>query len=259
MPAMLPSTLPAFHRNATLLITFLGLIGLAFAAQSIPVAFFAGSPFAFPSTLWLLLPLVALLFLLHQALQVPQLEQATRLDSKTALLNARYFDQRLANRFARAQRRQQPLVLLMADLDLLRLINNGYGHLAGDAVLIGVSKIIQEAIHPNDLATRFGGEEFMILPHIADPVAGLALAERIRTAVAAASFAIPNSSESVKATISIGIAVFPPDADTITTLIHHADLALYQAKTTGRNRVVAYADLPAAVKAAGFSALGAVG
>ncbi len=187
---------------------------------------------------WLTPFALAPLVLVHRSLSVPALQAEARVDPKTGLYNARYFATSLRDELGRAARFDRPLSLLMADLDLLREINNTYGHLAGDAVLAGIAKIFRELLREYDVPARFGGEEFAILlPETAPPEA-VEIAERIRHAVARASFEVETSSEPIRATVSIGVAGFPRDGLDANELVHQADLAVYRAKLQGRNRVL---------------------
>jgi diguanylate cyclase (GGDEF)-like protein len=183
---------------------------------------------------WLVVAVVAPLVLMHRSLVVPVLEQEVRLDSKTGLFNHRHFSEALADEVARATRFDRPLSLLMADLDLLREVNNTHGHLAGDAVLVGIAGIFRNELRPYDLAARFGGEEYAVLLPETDGAAALQIAERVRERVDEARF---GEYGEVRATVSIGVATFPADAPTETSLVASADAALYRAKLDGRNRV----------------------
>jgi len=127
--------------------------------------------------------------------------------------------------------------IIMADLDLLRDINNSYGHLAGDAVLKGIAEVFRKQLRHYDVPARFGGEEFAILLPETPPEQALEIAERIRRAVADRRFEVETSSEPIRATISLGVAGFPKDGTDPNELIHQADLAVYRAKLQGRNRV----------------------
>jgi diguanylate cyclase (GGDEF)-like protein/putative nucleotidyltransferase with HDIG domain len=126
----------------------------------------------------------------------------------------------------------------MADLDLLRDINNTYGHLAGDAVLQGIAEVFRSHLRHYDVPARFGGEEFAILLPETPPEQAFEIAERIRRTVAASAFDVETSSEPIRATVSIGIAAYPRDGSDTNELIHQADLAVYRAKLQGRNRVL---------------------
>jgi diguanylate cyclase (GGDEF)-like protein len=138
---------------------------------------------------------------------------------------------------ARASRFERPLSVLMADLDLLRDVNNRYGHLAGDAVLKGVADILRQELRDYDVPARFGGEEFIVLLPETSFDDAVTLAERIRRVVEEHPFPIESAGEPVRATVSVGAATFLCDDKTAKDLVHEADLALYRAKTGGRNRV----------------------
>lgn len=194
--------------------------------------------------LWYINPLVILaaltpLGLMYRALKIPQLEQEAQTDPKTGLMNTRYFNARFAEELGRAQRFNRPLSFIMADLDLLRNINNTYGHLAGDAVLVKMGQIIHDAIREYDVAARFGGEEFAIMLPEADVAQAYTIAERIRHVVETTAFIVPTQEQPIRATMSLGVSCFPHDATNATDLQHHADLAVYRAKSLGRNRVIA--------------------
>src|SRR4029078_177120 len=128
----------------------LAMLGAAMAA------FWTANP-------WLIPFAVAPLLLIHRSLSVPQLQEEARVDPKTGLFNARHFALALNEELLRAERFERPLSLVMADLDLLRDINNTYGHLAGDAVLQGIAEIFRSHLRHYDVPARFGGEEVAIL------------------------------------------------------------------------------------------------
>src|SRR4029450_14060750 len=113
----------------------------------------------------------------------------------------------------RAGRMDRPMSIIMADLDLLRDINNSYGHLAGDAVLKGIAEVFRKQLRHYDVPARFGGEEFAILLPETPPEQALEIAERIRRAVADRRFEVETSSEPIRATISLGVAGFPQHGD----------------------------------------------
>jgi diguanylate cyclase (GGDEF)-like protein/putative nucleotidyltransferase with HDIG domain len=203
----------------------LAMLGVAFAA------------------LWDLNPLllptaVAPLLLIHRSLSVPALQEEARVDPKTGLFNARHLTGALREELARAERSGSTLAVIMADLDLLRDINNAYGHLAGDAVLKGIAEVFHGHLRHSDIPARFGGEEFAILLPETSAQQALDIAERIRRAVAEQRFEVETSSEPIRATISIGVAVYPDDGADPNEIIHQADLAVYRAKLQGRNRVL---------------------
>jgi len=189
---------------------------------------------------------VAPLILIHRSLAIPQLEQEARLDPKTGLYNIRHFSAVLNERLDETQRTNEQLALLMIDLDLLREINNTHGHLAGDAVLERIAEVFQHNLRSDDVAARFGGEEFIVLLPQTGREDALALAERLRSAVQRERIPAETTGELVSATVSIGLAMCPRDGTEPAALIHRADLAVYRAKIQGRNRVVDGAGEPLA-------------
>ena len=181
---------------------------------------------------------VAPLLLIHRSLAVPRLEQEARLDPKTGLFNVRHFSSVLNDKLEHSLRTGEPLALLMIDLDLLREINNTYGHLAGDAVLGRVADVFRSSLRADDIAARFGGEEFVVLLPETELEDALALAERVRETIGRQRVSVGEIGETLSATVSIGIAMCPRDGSDMSSLIHTADLAVYRAKIQGRNRVV---------------------
>lgn len=191
----------------------------------------------------MILPMFGVLVLIQKALMLPKLKHEAQTDSKTGLLNIRYFNRLVADTLTRAKQTGRSFSVIMADLDFLRRINNNYGHLAGDMVLIGVSRIIQRSVRHEDAVGRFGGEEFAVLLPNIDQEEAYAVAERIRIAIEESWFEVPTSQTPIKTTMSFGVSSYPHDAATVTDLIHQADVAVYQAKMEGRNRIVAAGDL----------------
>jgi diguanylate cyclase (GGDEF)-like protein/putative nucleotidyltransferase with HDIG domain len=193
---------------------------------------------------WLIPVALSPLLVLHRSLRVPQLQAEARVDPKTGLFNARHFATTLNEELARAARFNRPMSLIMADLDLLRDINNSYGHLAGDAVLSGIADVFRQQLRHYDIPARFGGEEFAILLPETSTEQALEIAERIRRAVAEREYEVETASEPIRATVSLGVAGFPKDAMDGNELIHQADLAVYRAKLQGRNRVLSASSEP---------------
>ncbi len=192
-----------------------------------------------PILLVLILPLVVVSYLLSRSAHLTQLAQV---DVKTGLHNFRHFEGLLEEELARSHRTQRPLSLLFADLDLLRQVNNTYGHLAGDKVLQQVATILTQVVRKGDVIARFGGEEFVVLLPGTDAEEATYLAERIREAVAAHPFLLDHG-QSIRCTVSIGVASCPEDARNMSDLIRQADLAMYRAKEN-RNAVARVRVLP---------------
>lgn len=186
---------------------------------------------------WLIVPALAPLVLMARALLVPKLRQEAQTDSKTGLLNARYLQIAMHEEFERATRSGRPLTLIMADLDFLRTVNNTYGHLAGDAALVTVGKVIRSCIRATDHGGRFGGEEFtVVLPDTSGERAA-GIAEQIRALIEATPVSVPLRDEPIFVTMSLGVAERTPTMAGITDLTDAADVAVYLAKHRGRNRV----------------------
>ena len=226
-----------FARGHTLRET--GLFGLEHFSTDLVLAALGVATFAFWQwNPWLIPFAIAPLVLVHRSLAVPQLQAEARIDPKTGLFNARHFAAALSEEIGRAKRFERPMSLIMADLDLLRDINNSYGHLAGDAVLQGIADVFRAQLRHYDVPARFGGEEFSILLPETPPEQAMEIAERIRRAVAQRRFDVETSSEPIRATVSIGVAGYPKDGTDANELIHQADLAVYRAKLQGRNRVL---------------------
>jgi diguanylate cyclase (GGDEF)-like protein len=177
------------------------------------------------------------LILIWTSLKVTELRQEASVDSKTSLFNARKLRESLAAELERAARYERPLSVLVADLDFLREINNKHGHLAGDNVIAGIGDVLRKTLRSTDIASRFGGEEFVVVLPETPPERALQLADRVRRAVAEQPFDTGRDGEAVHVTISIGVAAFPTDATTDEELLEAADAAVYDAKARGRNRV----------------------
>ena len=181
-------------------------------------------------------------YLIYSTLRVPALERKVEQDSKTGLFNQEYFKKQLANELVRANRFDRPLSVIMADLDLLRNINNTYGHLAGDDVLIGISKALKGAVRDYDIVCRFGGEEFSILLPETSIIQAYEKAEQLRRIVESLEFTVSTSVTPIRVTMSFGIAQREGFSQTGDAITHNADLALYHSKLSGRNRSYAYAE-----------------
>ncbi|KAB8330866.1 GGDEF domain-containing protein, partial [Scytonema tolypothrichoides VB-61278] len=174
---------------------------------------------------WLIAPALAPLVLMARALRVPKLQQEAQCDPKTGLLNAREIRRVLGEELERARRSGRPLALIMADLDYLRTINNTYGHLAGDAVIVAIGQHIRASLRSSDAGGRFGGEEFtLILPNTRGEEA-LIVAERVRAIIGAAQIELPACAKPIQVTMSLGVAMYGPGADNAIDLIHAADVA----------------------------------
>jgi diguanylate cyclase (GGDEF)-like protein len=163
-------------------------------------------------------------------------------DPLTSLYNRRYLEDFLFKQLHQAERSNVPLCVLMFDLDHFKKINDTYGHDAGDAALKEFGRILQSDIRVSDVASRYGGEEFMVVLYDADAAAAKARADSIREAFSMAQ--IRYGAQIIgPLSVSIGIAEFPKDGKTLEILIETADRALYYAKNNGRNQSVFFSDI----------------
>ena len=194
------------------------------------------------ATFWAVEPMLIILqviplVLFFRALRVPKLQEEAHHDAKTGLLSARRFMELLDEEADKSIRSGKSLAVLMCDLDLFRNVNNTYGHLAGDEVLQAVAKLLKRTVRGEDLVGRFGGEEFVVLLRNADRASAAIAGERIRQEVRDAAFTVSASADTLKLTISVGVASFPEAVHDARNLLHDADLAVYRSKLSGRNRV----------------------
>jgi len=167
------------------------------------------------------------------------LRDANLRDPMTGLNNRRFLEEYVDTLLASAQRRQAHLAILMLDLDYFKMVNDTYGHDAGDAVLKALAKVLRQSVRASDLVIRYGGEEFLIILQDAEGAAADEVGENIRQRVEEMKTSAGGTT--LQKTISIGIADFPRDSETFWQAIKFADVALYRAKETGRNKVVRFA------------------
>ena len=164
-----------------------------------------------------------------------RVESLAIMDPLTGLFNRRRFETLLNNEFKRAARYQSSLSLMLIDIDHFKVVNDTYGHQIGDVVLKEVANVIQNTLREVDTPARWGGEEFIVLSPNTTKDKVIRAAERILQSVANRSY---SGIGGHRITVSIGIGGIPhPDIDTQEKLIHAADLAMYEAKRKGRNRI----------------------
>ena len=158
-------------------------------------------------------------------------------DGLTGLYNHRTFQQMLADEITRAIRYQEPVSLVICDIDHFKRVNDTWGHPFGDVVLRGVSSLLESSVRQDiDTVARYGGEEFALILVKTDDRGATETAERIRSAIAAVPFKSPQGEE-VRVNMSFGISEYRKHAKQLNELIAKADKALYRAKENGRNRV----------------------
>ena len=188
-------------------------------------------------------------------------------DGLTGLYNHRFFQDRMIEEFSRAKRHNHPLSLIFLDIDHFKKFNDTYGHPKGDALLRALARLIKGSgrlsdipargpvgpagasvtpIHgrESDIAARYGGEEFVVILTETALDGAKIRAERLRKSVADSGFVFADSSESVKVTVSLGVATMSAAHKRPEDLVDEADRAVYAAKHAGRNRVVASDELP---------------
>jgi diguanylate cyclase (GGDEF)-like protein len=164
-----------------------------------------------------------------------ELEHISRTDALTGLSNRRHAEEQLHRHVSSARRYGMELSVIMLDIDHFKAINDTFGHAAGDAVLRGFATRLGLFLRAEDVGARWGGEEFLIVLPFTDLEGATAVAERLRAALADEPFLIPNG-EAITVTLSGGCASCR-DADS-ERLVREADAALYEAKYSGRNRIV---------------------
>lgn len=184
----------------------------------------------------LVFAVLPVLVMLHRSFMHTQLSAAARLDGKTGLLNAVTWEREAEAELARLHRTRQSAAVLLVDIDLFKAVNDTYGHLIGDEVLVAVADAMVGELREGDLIGRFGGEEFAVLLPTADEAEARRAAERLRSRVAGLTVSTPDA-DAVRVTISVGASIAEPPGLSVAELLAAADAGLYQAKATGRNRV----------------------
>jgi len=164
-------------------------------------------------------------------------ENALR-DPMTGLHNRRFLEEYVSSLIASSQRRKSPFSVLMLDIDFFKQVNDTHGHEAGDKVIKTIADILLRNVRSSDVVVRYGGEEFLVVLIDSDADASRPVAEKIRAEVEGTKIPLPGGM--LQKTISIGIAEYPADSDTFWQVVKFADVALYRAKSEGRNRVIRF-------------------
>ncbi|MBU0964916.1 MAG: diguanylate cyclase [Proteobacteria bacterium] len=184
---------------------------------------------------------------IHKSLQNPKVVEihvfentinTAKYDRLTGLYNRAYFDESLIREVARAKRYNTELSVLFLDIDNFKAVNDNHGHLAGDSVLKDMSQAILGEIRAEDIASRYGGEEIVIILPETRKATGLILAERIRELIA--NLNLQYEGKTIPLTISGGLASFPIDSCDAMELVRFADMALLKAKALGKNNIQSY-------------------
>jgi two-component system, cell cycle response regulator len=167
---------------------------------------------------------------------VEESQRLATIDSLTGLMNRRAFTATALRELARSQRHGNPFCLLLLDVDHFKATNDRHGHPSGDAVLTAVGRLLGQELRKADFSGRWGGEEFVVALTETTAVSGMGGAERIRAAIAAMT--VKNTDgEPIPVTVSIGLTAYR-EGDNVDTLVKRADQAMYEAKSSGRNRVI---------------------
>lgn len=174
---------------------------------------------------------------LHQALAREQI--LARTDSLTGIYNRRHFFEVAGHEFQVTRRYQSPLSIILFDIDHFKALNDSFGHQIGDEILRQVAHITRQQLRDADIFARYGGEEFIILLPNSSAQESETVSHRFLKEIAA--FFIETERGRATTTVSVGIAEYTPDMETLDQLIQHADTAMYAAKQAGRNRSVVYA------------------
>jgi diguanylate cyclase (GGDEF)-like protein len=166
------------------------------------------------------------------------LRESSLVDGLTGLYNRRFLQDHSNQLIAGVLRRKKQISLLMCDMDFFKQVNDTYGHDTGDSLLKETSAIFRKSIRESDVVIRFGGEEFLILLIDTEPEYGMQVADKIRQKVEETNFKSPTGI--LKKTISIGVSEFPKDTEGFWQAIKFADVALYKAKNSGRNKCIRF-------------------
>ncbi len=166
------------------------------------------------------------------------LRESALKDPLTGLYNRRFLQDHANHVISGVLRRKKTLGLIMCDLDYFKQVNDQYGHDVGDLVLKETATLINKGVRDTDIVIRFGGEEFFILLIDINPGDAIVVAEKIRKIFDEAKIKIPNGS--IQKTLSLGVSEFPGDGEGFWQCIKYADVALYKAKDTGRNRAIRF-------------------
>ncbi len=166
------------------------------------------------------------------------LKESSLRDGLTGLYNRRFLEEFIDKATSQALRSNITYGVLMLDIDFFKMVNDTYGHDVGDIVIRGLANTIKTCVRQSDLAIRFGGEEFVILLHNTSEEGTMLVADKIRTQFAGQKFIA--SGKTLQKTLSVGVSMFPENADSLWKCIKFADVALYKAKEDGRNRVIKF-------------------
>jgi diguanylate cyclase (GGDEF)-like protein/PAS domain S-box-containing protein len=168
-----------------------------------------------------------------------RIEQLAYTDALTGLMNRRRFEERLESELLEARVRESALAVLFLDLDGFKSVNDSHGHAVGDELLVEVTRRLQRRLRGSDLLARFGGDEFVVALTGLDPAAAAVEARSVASQLTTAvdrPFSLAGCPSPARISVSVGISVWPHDADDIGSLLHLADLRMFEGKHPGVNR-----------------------
>jgi two-component system, cell cycle response regulator len=205
-----------------------------------------GSPLDARSLAWMGFNAVALVLLADIATAASRAQRhardealrASRFDGLTGLYNRAFFFTTMEQEIRRSDRMGRGFTMLMLDLDDLKPVNDTFGHQWGDRMLRAVADTIRQTIRFTDAAARYGGDEFVLLLPETDAAGGYVVAEKLRRDIAAVT--LRAADRNVRSTVSVGLVTYPDDGRTIEQLVAAADVAMYESKRRGKNRIVGY-------------------
>ncbi len=224
------------------ILEYIGVIALATALHDLDSPRY--SPWVYGRFFWSDQVSRVVLLGLHTALctgivvRLQRHRRSSNSDRLTGLFNRAYFEDFLTGEVRRSTRYVRHFAVAMVDIDHFKGFNDSYGHAAGDRALRKVAETIQRGVRRSDLVARYGGEEMVLVMPETSLNAARKRLEAIREAVAAEPIQVPKRTESVRVTVSAGVACWPADGEDPDDLLHTADARLFHAKALGRNRVV---------------------
>ena len=180
---------------------------------------------------------------IDNALLHMKMQELTVIDELTGLYNFRYFGNKLSDEIRRADRYHQPLSILMVDVDHFKQINDTQGHQTGNIILQEIVSLIKRSVRDVDIVARYGGEEFVVLLPQTEMKNATIIAERMRRTIEKSYFTNSQGQRDIRATVSIGVAIYPDENISSEQLMEKVDKAMYYSKREGRNRVTKASDL----------------
>lgn len=170
--------------------------------------------------------------------ELESLEELSYTDNLTSLSNRRYFYKRLYEEINRAERYDRKLSLIIFDIDELKIINDTFGHQAGDEIIRQIGVILKTSIRAIDVVARYGGDEFCIIMPETDKDTCMKFVSRLHEKIKNTTFSLGQANKSITCTISMGISIYPDHAENSKKLLYAADMALLKAKESGRNKAL---------------------